>query len=171
KRRRPPLIVWSWGCGAPLGVLVWVALWHGFGGGTGIPDASTGIMAVCFWMLWVLGLSLTARPERVRSGTVICTSVLFILLLVRQAMPHGTSLLALEIDAALIGLLPYWLVKSRCGDGVLPGASSLVPVEIRESRDACPTLGEDTMHNFAVYVRQPEVAAGVAVCQLGVVET
>ena len=114
--RRPPLVVWSWGVGAPLGVLVWAALWHGFGAGTGIPDGLTGTKAGCCWLLWVLGLYQASHPERRRRGTIICVCVLLLLFTFRRALPHGTSLLALEFDAALLGLLPYWLAKCGSSD-------------------------------------------------------
>ena len=112
KRRGPALVAWSWGAGVPLGVLVWVALWNRFGGGSGVPDGSTLTMAICFWLLWVLGLHQTSSPDRHNTGRTICVVVVMALIVLRLALPRGTSLLALEIDAALLGLLPYWLVKS-----------------------------------------------------------
>lgn len=112
KRRGPALVVWSWGIGAPIGVAVWVAFWNRFGGGTGVPDGSTIGLAICFWLLWVLGLHQHSSPGRRGAGRTICATVVMALIVLRLAMPRGTSLLALEIDAALLGLLPYWLVKS-----------------------------------------------------------
>jgi hypothetical protein len=73
---------------------------------------------------------------------VIGASVLLLLFLLRQETPRGTSLLALEIDAALLGLLPYWLVKSSSGQGVPPDTSSATdqrPV----SGDACVAQEHD----------------------------
>lgn len=109
--RGPRLVAWGWGIGWPIGFFLWVALWFSFGGGTGVPEVEVIAIALVGWFVWTSGMFLTASPRFWPLGVALCVFDLLMLAAIRTSLPSGTGLVLLDVEGAVIALLP--LLKAR----------------------------------------------------------
>jgi hypothetical protein len=91
-----------------LGHFVWLALWFLLGGASGVPEFGVIFLALVGWFVWTVGMHLLASDRSWALGAGVCIATLLVLVATRVMAPHGTGLVALDIEGAVIGLLPYF---------------------------------------------------------------
>ena len=117
--RGPRIVAWGWGLGWQLGFFAWMLLWFGFGGASGVPEPGVIAIAMLGWFGWSLGLYLASSTGCRGLGFTLCVLTFLALVATRTAEPHGTGLVLLNIEGALVALLPYFMARRNAAQPVV----------------------------------------------------